>query len=79
MRIDVPGDLQPFVEEEFATGRYSSREEVLIRALQWFREERRQAVVGIREGLVDAAAGRMQPLADAMADIRREFGAAEPK
>jgi predicted transcriptional regulator len=31
-------------------------------------------LAGIRQGLDDAAAGHVQPLADAFADIRREAG-----
>jgi putative addiction module CopG family antidote len=74
MQVKIPVELESFVEEEFATGRYGSREEVLIQALQWLREERQEALAGIRQGLADAAAGHVQPLADAFADIRREAG-----
>ncbi len=27
MQIELPPDLEPFVEQEFSTGRYSTREE----------------------------------------------------
>jgi putative addiction module CopG family antidote len=74
VQVDIPSDLESFVDQEFATGRYGSREEVLIQALQWLRDERQQAVAGIRQGLEDAADGRVEPLADAFGDIRREFG-----
>ncbi len=74
MQVKIPVELESFVEEEFATGRYGSREEVLIRALKWLRDERQEALAGIRQGLDDAAAGHVQPLADAFADIRREAG-----
>lgn len=74
MQVKIPVELESFVEEEFATGRYGSREEVLIRALQWLRDERQEALAGISQGLADAAAGHVQPLADAFADIRRGAG-----
>lgn len=74
MQVDVPPELEPFVEQEFATGRYATREEVVVQAIRWLRDERRQAVSGIKQGLDDAAAGRTQPLAEAFADIRKEFG-----
>jgi putative addiction module CopG family antidote len=77
MQVDIPSDLESFVDQEFATGRYGSREEVIIQALQWLRDERQQAIAGIRQGLEDAAAGRVEPLADAFDDIRREFGVTE--
>jgi len=74
MQIEIPSQLEAFVEQEFATGRYASREEVVVQALCWLREERQQAVYGIQQGLGDWAAGRTQPLAEAFADIRKEFG-----
>ncbi len=77
MQIELPPELEPFVEQEFATGRYATREEVLVQALRWLREERQQAVLGIKQGLDDVAAGRTQPLAEAFADIREESGSAE--
>jgi predicted transcriptional regulator len=33
-----------------------------------------EAVAGIQAGLVDAAEGRLQPLEEAFADLRRELG-----
>lgn len=74
MQVRIPVELESFVEDEFATGRYGSREEVLIRALQWLRDERQQVLADIRQGLADAAAGHVQPLADAFADLRRGAG-----
>ena len=38
------------------------------------RFEREEAVDGIREGLADAAGGRMQPLGEAFADLRQDLG-----
>ena len=46
----------------------------MVQALFWLREERQQAVFGIKQGLSDAAVGRMQPLFEAFASIRKEFG-----
>lgn len=64
MQVNIPVDLEPFVEAEFATGRYGSRAEVLIQALRWLRDERQQAVAGIQQGgsmmLPLAALGRLQ-------------------
>ena len=77
MQIDLPSELEPFVEQEFATGRYATREEVVVQALRWLREERQDAVLGIKQGLDDVATGRTQPVAEAFADIRKEFGVSE--
>lgn len=71
MQIDLPPELEPFVEQEFATGRYATREDVVVQALRWLREERDSALLGIQQGLDDVAAGRTQPLAEAFADIRK--------
>jgi Arc/MetJ-type ribon-helix-helix transcriptional regulator len=77
MHIELPPELEPFVEQEFSTGRYATREEVVIQALCWLRNERQEAVSGIKQGLDDVAAGRMQPLREAFADIRKEHGIPE--
>lgn len=77
MQIELPPELQPFVDQEFSTGRYTTREEVVIQAVRWLRDERKEAVSGIKQGLNDVADDRMQTLADAFADIRKEFGALE--
>jgi len=77
MHIELPPELEPFVEQEFATGRYATREDVVVEALCLLRDERRAAVSGIRQGLDDVAAGRTQPLGEALADIRKEFGVRE--
>ena len=79
MQINLPPELEPFVEQEFATGRYATREEILVQALRWMSEERKATVVGIKEGLDDVAAGRTQSVQDAFADIRKEFGITESK
>ena len=74
MHIELPPELEPFVEQEFATGRYATREEVVVQALCWLRNERQESVSGIKQALDDVAAGRMQPLGEAFADIRKEHG-----
>ncbi len=73
MNIEIPADLQSFVEEEFSTGRYTSKEEVLVHALRGLKQERDDAVTGIKAGLDDVAAGRVQPLGEAFSDLRKEF------
>ena len=72
MQIELPPELEPFVEQEFATGRYATREDVVVQALRWLQEERQEALLGIQQGLDDVAAGRTQPLAEAFGDIRKE-------
>lgn len=73
MLVKIPLELEPFVEQEFASGRYSSREEVLIQALELMREEREHALIGIREGLEDIEHGLHRPISEASSDIRQRF------
>lgn len=77
MKIDLPPDLKPFVEQEFSTGRYSSREEVIIQAIVWLRDERTRALQGIQEGIQDLNTGKVQSVADAFSDLKLEFGLAD--
>lgn len=74
MQIDLPPELEPFIEQEFATGRYATREEVIVQAIRWLYEERQEAASGIKQGLDDVVAGRTQTVTEAFADIRKEFG-----
>lgn len=77
MHIEFPPELKPFVEQEFATGRYATREEIIVQALCWLRNERQESVSGVQQGLDDVASGRMQPLGEAFADIKDEHGIPE--
>jgi Arc/MetJ-type ribon-helix-helix transcriptional regulator len=78
MSYEIPADLQPFVSEQLELGCFTSEEHVVGEALRLLKAERDETLAGIRQGLADAAAGRMQPLADAFADLRREFNLADP-
>ena len=77
MRIELPPELEPFVEQEFSTGRYASREEVIVQALCWLRDERREVLSGIKKGFDDVAVGGVQQHGEAFADIRKEHGILE--
>ncbi len=69
----LAGDLEQFVQQEISSGRFPDRESVVAHALRLLQRDREEAVVGIRLGLDDVAAGCVQPLGDAMADLRREL------
>ena len=73
MEISIPPELQPFLDQEFATGMYDSREAVVLQAVCMLRDERAQALAGIQEGLQDIAAGRTQTLEQVFCNIRKEF------
>lgn len=78
MSIDIPADLQSFVNEQVQLGCFPNEEQMVTEALRMLKAERDESLAGIRAGLADAAAGRVQPLAETFADIRREFNLPGP-
>ena len=61
-------DVEEQIQEQLATGGYSSQDDVLreaLRALRW----RDQEVAAIQEGIEDMEAGRVKPLRE----FDREF------
>lgn len=71
----ISPELEQFVAQEIASGRYASRDAVIAHGLALLRCDREEAVAGIEAGLADVAAGRVQPLDEAFDELRREFGA----
>ena len=69
----LAADLEQFVQQEITSGRFPNRESVFSHALRLLKREREEAVNGIRLGLEDVAAGRVQSLGDAFTDLRREL------
>ncbi len=67
----IPSDLEQFVEQEVASGRFPDRNAVVEQAIRLLQQDREEAIAGIKAGLEDAAAGRTQPLKEAFADLRR--------
>ena len=75
MNLQIPADLQPFVDQQLKLGCFESEQQVVDEGLRLLKAEREETVAGIQAGgLADAAAGRMQPLSEAFADLRRELG-----
>ncbi len=78
MSIEIPAELLQFVREQLHLGCFQSEQQVVTEALQLLKAERDESLEGIRQGLADAAAGRVQPLGDAFSDLRREFNLPSP-
>jgi predicted transcriptional regulator len=57
-----------------SNGNFADEEAVIEHALGLMLRDQEEAVLGIRAGLNDVAAGRIQPLKEALEDLRREFG-----
>jgi len=71
--IQFDHELESFVQQEVERGHFSSREALLSHAVRLLQRDREEAVAGTLLGLKDADAGCMQPLNEAVSDLRREF------
>jgi len=71
MSIQIPADLQAFVDRELRTGRYGSEQDLVSEALRMLERDRAGAVTAILEGLEDVESGRVQPLDEAFAELRQ--------
>jgi len=81
--ISLTPDLDDAIQRRIASGRYASQSEVIRAALRVLeRDEEEQARklaaldAAIARGIADAEAGRVMPLDDAFARIRKEVGLA---
>ena len=74
MRFEIPSDLQAFVDEQLKLGSYDSESEVVAEGLRLLKADHEETVAGIKAGLEDSAAGRVQPLSEAFAELRRDLG-----
>lgn len=71
MTLAVPSEMASFVQQQVRSGHFASEQEVVLAALQIMRSEANESLAGIQAGLSDAAAGRLQPVAEAFSEIRR--------
>lgn len=72
MNVSLTPELEKFVEETVATGRYSSASEVVRASLRKLEEEERwkaYAKAKIAKGLEDIAAGRIVTSEEFLAEI----------
>lgn len=74
MSVEISPDLEKFVEQEVISGHFESPASVIEHALRLMQRDREEAVSGIKAGLADEQAGRVQPLDEAFADLKREQG-----
>ena len=74
MPYAFPDEIKQLIDQNLATGIYSSEDDVLQAALHAL-SDYHATVADIRQGRMDYEHGLGQPLSDAMADIRRQLGA----
>jgi antitoxin ParD1/3/4 len=80
MSLRLPERWESFVKSQVESGRFTSGEEVMGEALKLLEARIRresETLEAIRRGLEDVDAGRVRPLDEVMADLRREFGSPE--
>jgi len=77
ININLPKDLERFVQAKVRSGRFTSSDEAITEAVRLLqqREEAQETRVleGIRQGLEDMRARRGRPAEEVFEDIRREF------
>ncbi|MBO0701043.1 MAG: type II toxin-antitoxin system ParD family antitoxin [Zavarzinella sp.] len=87
MEITLPPELERFIREQVARGKYASPIDVVVAGLELLRNRRRTAPYSIEElrqevqvGMAQAECGQVSP-ADPMAlleEVEREFTRREP-
>ena len=73
MPYDVSAKVQTVIQQKMATGQYSSPDDLLLRALDAL-SDYEGAMADIQAGIADEAAGRMRPVREVDAEIRKELG-----
>jgi predicted transcriptional regulator len=76
MSYAFPPEIKQLIDQNMATGLYSSEEDLLQAALHVL-SDYNATVADIRQGIADYEQGRGVPLAEAMADIRRQLGVSQ--
>ena len=77
MQIQIPAELVPFVEQEIACGRFPSQEEMLLAGLRLLKQDRDEAIAGIRQGLAEWRRGAGTPLDEVFSRLRAKHGVAD--
>jgi hypothetical protein len=76
MSYAFPPEIKQLIDQNMATGLYSSEEDLLQAALHVL-SNYNATVADSRQGMADYEQGRGVPLAEAMADIRRQLGVSQ--
>jgi Arc/MetJ-type ribon-helix-helix transcriptional regulator len=73
MSYAFPPEIKHLIDQNLATGMYSSEDQVLQAALHML-SDYHATVADIRQGMSDFESGRGESLQQAMADIRQQLG-----
>ena len=75
MNADVVSPIDELVEERLATGRYRSREDVLLKALRQLAHHE-ELLADLEASAEDEAAGRLRDADEVMAEMEAKYGIA---
>jgi Arc/MetJ-type ribon-helix-helix transcriptional regulator len=73
MSYAFPREIKLLIEQNMATGKYASEEDVLQAALHAL-SDYHATIADIRQGIIDYEQGRGEPPPEAMADVRQQLG-----
>ncbi len=73
MSYVFPPEIKQLIDQNMTAGNYASEDDVLQAALHVLADYH-ATVADVRQGLVDHAQGRGEPLSQAIADIRQQLG-----
>lgn len=73
MSYAFPPEIKHLIDQNMATGMYSSENDVLHAALHVL-SDYNATIADIRQGMTDYESGRGEPLSQAMEDIRQQLG-----
>ena len=77
MTLQLPDDLERFVNAEVRSGRFASPDAVIAAAVRLLRRreeaDETRVLEGIRHGLEDLRAGKGRPADEVLAEIGRDF------
>ena len=73
MSYAFPPELDRLVRDKLASGDYGSEDELLLEAMRAL-IDRDEAIAGLQQGVRDMEAGRVRPLSEVDAHLRRKYG-----
>ena len=74
--VQLPSAINELVDERLATGRYSSREEILLKALQQLADHE-DLLADLEASAEDEAAGRLVDAEDVFAEMEAKYNIAD--
>jgi len=74
MQFDIPAELASFMQQEVSSGRFASQEELMLAGIRLLKQDREEALAGIRQGIAEWQRGEGAQLDDVFARLREKYG-----